>query len=35
MPFLFIDQLVAQGPLPDNPRMHLLIEISGVWRGAK
>ena len=35
MPFLFIDQLVAQGPLPENPRMRVVIEISGVWSGAK
>jgi len=35
MPFLFIEQLVAQGPQPENPRMRLVIEISGVWPGAK
>ena len=34
-PFLFIEQLVAQGPQPENPRMRLVIEISGVWPGAK
>jgi len=35
MPFLFIEQLVAQGPQPENPRMRLVIEIAGVWPGAK
>jgi len=35
MPFLFIEQLVAQGPLPDSPRMRLVIEVSGVWSGAR
>lgn len=34
-PFLFIEQLVAQGPLPENPRMRLVIEVSGVWAGAR
>ena len=35
MPFLFIEQLVAQGPLPENPKMRLVIEVSGVWAGAR
>ena len=35
MPFLFIEQLVAQGPQPENPRMRLVIEIAGLWPGAK
>jgi len=35
MPFLFIDQLVAQGPAPENPRMRVVIEVSGVWTGTQ
>jgi len=34
-PFLFIEQLVAQGPLPENPKMRLVIEVSGIWAGAR
>jgi len=39
MPFLFIDQLVVQGPettvVAGSARMRILIAVSGQWRGAK
>ena len=37
MPFLFVDQLVAQAPLPgvDGARMRVLLGVSGLWPGAK
>ncbi len=39
MPFLFVDQLVAQTPegAPGavGSRLHLLISVSGQWQGAK
>lgn len=37
MPFLFIEQLVAQAPVPasDGGRMRVLLGISGLWRIAK
>jgi general secretion pathway protein M len=41
MPFLFIDQLVVQGPQGPAPagdggsRLRLLISVSGQWQGAK
>jgi general secretion pathway protein M len=39
MPFLFVDQLVAQGPQPSavgaESRMRILLAVSGQWRGAK
>ena len=39
MPFLFIDQLVVQGPqtssVADGARMQILIAVSGQWKGTK
>jgi general secretion pathway protein M len=37
MPFLFVDQLVAQAPLAgvDGGRMRVLLGVSGLWPGAK
>jgi len=37
MPFLFIDQLVAQtpGPASEGGRMRVVLGISGLWRIAK
>lgn len=39
MPFLFIDQLVVQGPQPSTvaggDRMRILIAVSGQWKDAK
>ncbi|MGH6727932.1 MAG: type II secretion system protein GspM [Pseudolabrys sp.] len=39
MPFLFIDQLVVQGPqssaVVGGSRMKVLIAVSGQWKGAK
>jgi general secretion pathway protein M len=39
MPFLFIDQLVVQGPqastVAGGARMRILIAVSGQWKGAK
>jgi general secretion pathway protein M len=39
MPFLFIDQLVVQGPqastIGGGARMRILIAVSGQWKGAK
>jgi general secretion pathway protein M len=39
MPFLFVDQLVAQGPAaaatPPQGKLRLVISVSGQWRGAK
>jgi general secretion pathway protein M len=39
MPFLFVDQLVVQGPrasaVAGSARMQLLIAVSGQWKGAK
>jgi general secretion pathway protein M len=39
MPFLFIDQLVVQGPqgstAENGSRMRLLISVSGEWQGPK
>ena len=36
MPFLFIEQLVAQAPLPspNGGRLRVLLGISGLWPGA-
>jgi general secretion pathway protein M len=38
MPFLFIDQLVAQAPVPttasDSGRMRVLLGVTGQWQGA-
>jgi general secretion pathway protein M len=33
MPFLFVDQIVAEAPAPGNEggRMHVLIGVSGLW----
>ena len=39
MPFLFIDQLVAQAPLPSTEpgagRMRITLAVSGQWEGRK
>ena len=37
MPFLFIDQLVAQAPVAgtESGRMRVVIGVSGLWPGAK
>ena len=39
MPFLFIDQLVVQGPensaVAGGARMRILIAVSGQWKGTK
>jgi general secretion pathway protein M len=37
MPFLFVDQLVAQAPATttEGGRMRVLIGVSGLWPGAK
>ncbi|HTT49661.1 MAG TPA: type II secretion system protein GspM [Pseudolabrys sp.] len=39
MPFLFVDQLVAQGPQPSavaaESRMRILLAVTGQWKGAK
>lgn len=39
MPYLFVDQLVAQAPVPTagrgGERMRVLIAVSGLWPGAK
>jgi len=39
MPFLFVDQLVVQGPqssaVVGGSRMKVLIAVSGQWKGAK
>ncbi len=39
MPFLFVDQLVAQAPDADlaaeGQRMRVLLAVSGQWPGAK
>jgi general secretion pathway protein M len=37
MPFLFVDQLVAQAPASasEGGRMRVLIAVSGLWPGAK
>jgi general secretion pathway protein M len=37
MPFLFLDQLVAQAPIAsmEGGRMRVLIGVSGLWPGAK
>ena len=36
MPFLFVDQLVAQAPVPANDagRLRVLLAVSGLWPGA-
>jgi general secretion pathway protein M len=39
MPYLFVEQLVAQAPVPTasrgGERMRVLIAVSGLWPGAK
>lgn len=35
MPFLFIDQFVAEAPANEGGRMHVLLGISGLWSGGK
>lgn len=38
MPFLFVDQIVAQAPVaaggPENGPMRVLLSVSGQWKGA-
>jgi len=36
MPFLFVDQFVAQAPVPTNDRgrLRVLLAVSGLWTGA-
>jgi len=35
MPFLFVDQLLAQAPVPanDRGRLRLVLAVSGLWPG--
>jgi len=35
MPFLFIDQFVAEAPAKEGGRMHVLLGVSGLWLGVK
>jgi general secretion pathway protein M len=37
MPFLFVDQLLVEASLPgsDSARMRVVLEVSGLWPGAK
>lgn len=35
MPFLFIDQFVAEAPANEGGRMHVLLGVSGLWLGTK
>jgi len=39
MPYLFVDQLVIQGPqestVARNDRMRILLAVSGQWKGTK
>ena len=39
MPYLFVDQLVAQAPVPTagrgGERMRVLLAVSGLWPGDK
>lgn len=35
MPFLFIDQFVAEAPANEGGRMHLLLGVSGLWLAGK
>ncbi len=37
MPFLFVDQFLAQAPQPANEggRMRVVLEVSGLWPGTK
>jgi general secretion pathway protein M len=39
MPFLFVDQLVAQGPAAPGTtpqgKLRVVISVSGQWQGAK
>ncbi len=38
MPFLFVDQLVAQGPVsaePDDGRLRVQLSVYGQWQGAQ
>jgi general secretion pathway protein M len=35
MPFLFIDQFVAEAPAKEGGQMHILLGVSGLWLGAK
>jgi general secretion pathway protein M len=33
MPFLFIDQFVAEAPANEAGKMHILLGVSGIWVG--
>jgi general secretion pathway protein M len=37
MPFLFIDQLVVQAPVPgvEEGRLRIMLSVSGLWGGSK
>lgn len=35
MPFLFIDQFVAEAPASEGGRMRVLLGVSGLWLGGK
>ena len=35
MPFLFIDQFVAEAPANEGGRMHVVLGVSGMWLGTK
>jgi general secretion pathway protein M len=35
MPFLFVDQFVAEAPPNEGGQMHVLLGVSGLWLGAK
>ena len=35
MPFLFVDQFVAEAPPNAGGQMHVLLGVSGLWLGAK
>ncbi|MGO9849662.1 MAG: GspMb/PilO family protein [Methylocella sp.] len=37
MPFLFVDQLLAQAPPPESKagRIRLVLDVSGMWPGTQ
>jgi general secretion pathway protein M len=35
MPFLFIEQFVAEAPANEGGRMHVALGVSGLWLGTK
>ena len=35
MPFLFVDQFVAEAPANAAGKMHVLLGVSGLWMGAR